>query len=90
MVDHDWTADSIRPVVLHTIEAFGVCKSMFASNFPVDKLYTDYATVYQAYEQIVKEAGFSQQDQVLKIQKSCHVYLFICLFIYVSISGFNP
>ena len=37
-VDPKWTVESIRPFVLQTIEAFGVARSMFASNFPVDKL----------------------------------------------------
>ena len=32
--DHDWTLESLRPVVLHCIECFGVERSMFASDFP--------------------------------------------------------
>jgi predicted TIM-barrel fold metal-dependent hydrolase len=38
--------ESIRPFVLQTIEAFGVSRCMFASNFPVDKLYSDFDTLY--------------------------------------------
>lgn len=64
MVDHSWTVDSIRPFVLHAIRVFGTHRSMFATNFPVDKLYSDYATVYAAYEQIVKDAGFTLEEQV--------------------------
>jgi len=34
-VDWNWTVESIRPFVLQTIEAFGVSRCMFASNFLV-------------------------------------------------------
>lgn len=36
--DWKWTVDSTRPYALRAIEAFGVERCMFASNFPVDKL----------------------------------------------------
>jgi predicted TIM-barrel fold metal-dependent hydrolase len=51
-VDPNWTVESIRPFVLQTIEAFGVSRCMFASNFPVDKLYTDFDTLYGAFREI--------------------------------------
>ena len=40
MLDRKWTTESIRPLVLETLEAFGTERAMFASNFPVDKLYS--------------------------------------------------
>ena len=52
MVDHNWTVESIRPWVLATIEAFGVERCMFASNWPVDRLYSDYGAVVDAYREI--------------------------------------
>jgi predicted TIM-barrel fold metal-dependent hydrolase len=52
MLDHNWTADTIRPIVLEAIEIFGPDRAMFASNFPVDKLYTDYRTIFQAFSEI--------------------------------------
>ena len=55
MLDHDWTADSIRPIVLEAIDIFGPDRAMFASNFPVDKLYTDYPTIFQAFSQITAD-----------------------------------
>jgi predicted TIM-barrel fold metal-dependent hydrolase len=61
MLDHQWTADSIRPIVLETIEIFGVDRCMFASNFPVDKLYSDYGTIFRAYSQIT--AGFTADER---------------------------
>lgn len=55
MVDHRWTVDSIRPWVETCIEAFGVERCMFATNWPVDSLYSDYATVINAYREIVRD-----------------------------------
>ena len=52
MADHDWTVDSIRPYVLHCIEAFGVERSLFATNWPVDSLFSDYDTIVSAYDEI--------------------------------------
>ena len=57
MGDHDWTIDSIRPWVLHTIEAFGIERAMFATNWPVDALYAPYLEQVDAYRPIVAEAG---------------------------------
>ena len=60
-VDPKWTVESIRPFVLQTIEAFGVARSMFASNFPVDKLFSDFDTLYAAFHEIT--AGFSVEER---------------------------
>lgn len=53
MFEHDWSADSIRPIVDTCLEQFGPERIMFGSNFPVDKLYSDYRTVAQAYRDLV-------------------------------------
>lgn len=49
--DHHWTVESIRPIVLGTIEAFGPSRCMFASNFPVDSLYSSLAELYAAFNE---------------------------------------
>lgn len=61
MFDRQWTVESIRPLVLETIEAFGLERSMFASNFPVDKLFSDYVTLWRAFEAITSD--LPQNDQ---------------------------
>lgn len=55
MTDHRWTTDSIRPFVLETIEIFGTGRCLFASNFPVDRLFSSYAAVWAAYDEITRE-----------------------------------
>jgi predicted TIM-barrel fold metal-dependent hydrolase len=63
MTDPDWSAETIRPIVLDTIEMFGVGRCMFASNFPVDSLFSDYDTLYDAYRSIT--AAFSSDEQAM-------------------------
>ena len=63
MVDHDWTVESIRPWVLHCIQAFGVDRAMFGTNWPVDILYSTYLRQIDAYRTILSTEGFSRADQ---------------------------
>ena len=61
MGDHSWTVDSIRPWVLACIDAFGVERSIFATNWPVDSLFSDYDTLIDAYTEVV--ADFSEDEK---------------------------
>jgi predicted TIM-barrel fold metal-dependent hydrolase len=61
MGDWKWTVDSIRPFVLNAIEAFGIERCMFASNFPVDKLFSSYDDVFNAFKLITRD--FSEDER---------------------------
>jgi len=61
MCDHRWTVDSIRPFVLTMIDIFGPRRCMFGSNFPVDKLYSRFETLFGAFDSIT--AGFSDGER---------------------------
>jgi predicted TIM-barrel fold metal-dependent hydrolase len=61
MCDPRWTVDSIRPWVEACIEAFGVERSFFGTNWPVDRLYSSYGDVVDAYAELV--AGYSEPEQ---------------------------
>jgi predicted TIM-barrel fold metal-dependent hydrolase len=61
MMKPDWTTADIRPFVLDTIEIIGAGRCMFASNFPVDSLFSDYATLWNAYDEITK--GFTASER---------------------------
>jgi predicted TIM-barrel fold metal-dependent hydrolase len=61
MIDHQWRVSSIRPLVLETIDVFGPGRCMFASNFPVDGLYSSYSAVWAALIEIT--AGFSADER---------------------------
>lgn len=61
MVDHRWDAASLRPFAREAIEAFGAERAMFASNFPVDKLYSSYAQLYTAFDELTRDASASER-----------------------------
>jgi predicted TIM-barrel fold metal-dependent hydrolase len=53
MFDHNWSLGSFRPIVETCLDQFGPDRVMFGSNFPVDKLYSNYPTLVQAYRDLV-------------------------------------
>jgi predicted TIM-barrel fold metal-dependent hydrolase len=62
MGDNEWTVESLRPWVLHCIEAFGVDRCFFGTNWPVDKMYSTYSQLIDAYAELI--ADFSADEQV--------------------------
>jgi predicted TIM-barrel fold metal-dependent hydrolase len=62
MCDPLWTVESIRPYVLGSIEAFGTGRVVFGTNWPVDRMYSSYPDVINAYAEII--SGFSRDEQV--------------------------
>lgn len=50
-----------RPFVLHAIDTFGTDRCMFASNFPVDKLFSSYDDLFNAFKAITKD--FSGEER---------------------------
>jgi predicted TIM-barrel fold metal-dependent hydrolase len=55
------TPESLREVVLHCIECFGVGRSMFGSDFPVDRLWTSFDAIFDGFKAIVRD--FSEGEQ---------------------------
>ena len=53
MFDHDWTVDSLRPIITTVLDIFSAERCMFGSNFPVDKLHTSYERLWMAYLDVV-------------------------------------
>ena len=56
-----WTAAANREIVLTVIDLFGAARCMFASNFPVDSLCADFATIFGGFREIVKD--FSEEEK---------------------------
>jgi predicted TIM-barrel fold metal-dependent hydrolase len=55
MCDRRWTVASLRPWVIACIEVFGVERSFFGSNFPVDRLFSTYTDLTDAFREIVRD-----------------------------------
>ncbi len=61
MFDRGWTTESIRPIVLETIELFGAERSMFGSNFPVDGMMASYDRIWNSFKTLT--APFSDSER---------------------------
>lgn len=59
--DPNWTVESIRRWVFTCIETFGPERCIFATNWPVDKLYSTYDAVIDAYMEIL--ANFNVDEK---------------------------
>lgn len=55
MFQHDWRIEDFRPIIETCLDQFGPDRCMYGSNFPVDSLYSDYATLADAHRTIVPE-----------------------------------
>jgi predicted TIM-barrel fold metal-dependent hydrolase len=64
MLDWQWTTDSLRPFVLQTLELFGTDRCLFASNFPVDRLFGGFARQYSAYQALAATLSVTERAQV--------------------------
>jgi predicted TIM-barrel fold metal-dependent hydrolase len=62
MCDRLWTVDSLRPWALACIEAFGVARCFFGTNWPVDRLYSSYDPVVDAYAEIIAEFSLAERE----------------------------
>ncbi|MBT4488709.1 MAG: amidohydrolase family protein [Rhodospirillaceae bacterium] len=52
---HAWSVERQQTVVRDVIRIFGVGRCMFASNFPVDGLVGDFATIFNGFLDITKD-----------------------------------
>ncbi|MER8366835.1 amidohydrolase family protein [Mesorhizobium sp. M1378] len=59
--DHDWTLDSLKPVVMHCIDCFGTQRAMFGSDFPVAGLHASFDAVYDSFNAIAGELSADEQ-----------------------------
>lgn len=64
MAGQRWTVESIRPYVLGCLDAFGVDRCFFGSNWPVDSLFGDYATMLAGYLEATAELTADERSAV--------------------------
>ena len=59
--DHNWTTESVRPFIRHTIDAFGTERCLFASDFPVAGLHGGADAVYDSFKTVVADLAPGEQ-----------------------------
>jgi predicted TIM-barrel fold metal-dependent hydrolase len=73
MMFHNWTEEMIAPFVRKTITLFGPERCMFASNFPVDGMFSSFDRLWTAYANIVTDMSASDKDRLFR-QTAEHIY----------------
>jgi len=61
MCDLQWTVESLRPWVLTCLELWGTKRAFFGTNWPVDRLFSSYGDVIDAYAETIADYGESEQ-----------------------------
>ena len=72
MFDPKWTIESTRIFVEKTIQIFGIERCMFASNFPVDKIFNTFDTYWNSFKEITK--NYSENDKKLLFSSNAEKY----------------
>ena len=72
MFDPKWTIESTRIFVEKTIQIFGIERCMFASNFPVDKIFNTFDNYWNSFKEITK--NYSDNDKKLLFSSNAEKY----------------
>jgi predicted TIM-barrel fold metal-dependent hydrolase len=60
-VDREW----IKTVTSAVVETFGSERAMFGSNFPVESIWTDFPTLFEAWSGVLAEFPLEAQENIL-------------------------
>ena len=66
MAPGGWNPAMNRRLVREAIEVFGPARCLFASNFPVDKLMSDYDAVWNLFRDVVSDLSPIEQAAMLR------------------------
>lgn len=71
MFDRNWTSQSVRPFILDTLEAFGIDRCMFASNFPVDSLACGYLDIWSKFFETTEGFTYDERQKLFSKNANC-------------------
>lgn len=66
MAPGGWNEAMNRRLASEAIEVFGPGRCLFASNFPVDKLMSDYDTVWNLFRSVIADFSADEQSAILR------------------------
>jgi predicted TIM-barrel fold metal-dependent hydrolase len=62
---HACRDDVVGPIISESVAMFGADRCCYGSNFPIEKLWTDYATLYQTFRDAIAHLGDDEQTAIL-------------------------
>ena len=66
---HAATVKVMKQTVLETVKIFGASRCLFGSNFPIEKLGTDYASLYRAFRSVISELSDGSRPRYLTTRR---------------------
>jgi len=64
MFNPDWTQKHMRQSIRDAIQIFGIARTIYGSNFPLEKLHASYADLIAAYRKVLSEYTEHEQAAV--------------------------
>jgi predicted TIM-barrel fold metal-dependent hydrolase len=62
---HACRADVMDPIISETVAMFGADRCCYGSNFPIEKLWTDYGPLYKAFRNAIAHLSEAEQAAIL-------------------------
>lgn len=62
---YEWEYDAARTVALSVIEVFGLERSMFASNHPVEGIWVSFGQMYDDFKRMIADLTHEEQQRLL-------------------------
>jgi predicted TIM-barrel fold metal-dependent hydrolase len=62
---HACRADVMGPTISETVAMFGANRCFYGSNFPIEKLWTDYGTLYRTFRSAIGHLSDGEQAAIL-------------------------
>ena len=62
---HACREDVMGPIISETVAMFGADRCLYGSNFPIEKLWTDYETLHRTFRRAIAHLSESEQAAIL-------------------------
>jgi predicted TIM-barrel fold metal-dependent hydrolase len=66
MLPGGWDDTRNRQLVTQAVEAFGTQRCLFGSNFPIDRIATDYASIWAVFRSAISDFSKDEQRAMLR------------------------
>ncbi|KAA0069232.1 amidohydrolase family protein [Tardiphaga sp. P9-11] len=63
--DHAYRFETVAPIIAETVAMFGSDRCLFGSNFPIEKLWTDFRALYATFRKAIEQMTEVVQHDVL-------------------------
>ncbi|WP_420135309.1 amidohydrolase family protein [Rhodopseudomonas sp.] len=63
--EHAYRLESVAPIIKQTVELFGASRCLYGSNFPIEKLWTDYTSLYQTFRRAIEQMTEAEQNDIM-------------------------